>query len=392
MHQNMARIGIWFFVILGVPLTTFAAPSDKIETQRIESKVYDRHVNLGGTIIPYKKVTITAQLAGQIDYIAGVEGDVFKGGELLVSTNGDILLAQRSSAMAEWQRASYVYQNTLNQYNRELWSPKSEQTMLGMAAPGLMDQMFTRPFSNAMGYGNESVERQANIVNAQTAVQEAIAQMQQIKSKIDEIDVKLSDTQSVAPFDGVIVKKMVEAGDTVQPGQPLLVFAKNNHLSLEVNVPVNLMLGIQKGAIYKARLSNKTPIPVRVSQIFPVADDLQHTVKVKFDLPVGAPAAPGMYADVSIANASSQNQAFPTIPESAVLKRGSLPSVFTVAENGTVEMKIVRVGKATLNGYYIILSGVEVGQRIITNPPPSIISGWVLKDGQLQPPTPPEDQ
>jgi multidrug resistance efflux pump len=30
------------------------------------------------------------------------------------------------------------------------------------------------------------------------------------------------DTKSIAPFDGVITKKLVEVGDPVQPGMPLL--------------------------------------------------------------------------------------------------------------------------------------------------------------------------
>lgn len=358
-----------------------------VKTQVIQSKVYDRHVSLGGTVIPFKEVTINAQQAGQVNYIAGIEGDDFKAGTLLVSTDDDILRAQRNAAMAQWQQASYAYQNAINQYNRELWSPKTEQSMPGMALPGLMDQVFTRPFANSMGYGDEDVDRRANISSAQSRVQEAQAQMQQLKSKIDEIDVHLSDTKSLAPFDGVIVKKMVEAGDTVQPGQPLLAFAKNNHLSLEVNVPVNLMLGIKKGAVFNARLANKVPLQVRVAQIFPVANDLQHTVKVKFDLPIGAPAAPGMYAEVSVLNASSQNQAFPTIPESSIVKRGSLPAVFTVDDKTKeVQMRIVRVGKATMNGYYIILSGVSEGERIIVNPPSNIVSGWILINGKLNPP------
>ncbi|WP_373017323.1 hypothetical protein [Thiomicrorhabdus sp.] len=88
---------------------------------------------------------------------------------------------------------------------------------------------------------------------------------------------------------------MVEAGDTVQVGQPLITFAKSNHLSIAVNVPVNLMMGISKGDIFDARLANKMPIKVGVAQIFPAANNQQHTVTVKFDLPIGTPAAPGMY-------------------------------------------------------------------------------------------------
>jgi len=378
--QSTVLVNIFLFSSLPASAET----QQNIQTQVVKTAVYDRFVNLGGTVIPFKEVSITAQLPGQVNYIAGIEGDQFNAGDLLISTDDDILKAQRNAAMAQWKQASIAYQNAVTQYNRELWSPKTDKTMPGMALPGLMDQMFTTPLSNSMGYGDRSVDRRANEAAALSRVREAAAKMRQIKSRIDEIDVHLSDTKAVAPFRGVIVKKLVEAGDNVQPGQPLLVFANNTHLSVEVNIPVNLMIGIQKGAIYRARLADKAPIQVRVAQVFPVANNEQHTVKVKFDLPIGVPAAPGMYAEVLVKNASSQNQAFPIIPKSAIIKRGSLPAVYTVnPKNHQVEMKIVRIGKSASNGAYIVLSGVHAGEIVIINPPIDIVSGQILSNGKL---------
>lgn len=370
-----------FFLILPV---SFAHSETAVQTQIIPEQVYDRYVNLGGTVIPFKEVSINAQVSGQVNYIAGIEGDPFQAGTLLVSIDDDILRAQRSAALAQWQQARYAYENAINQYNRELWSPKTEQSMPGMALPGLMDQVFSKPLSNSMGIGNTNVDRRANISAAQAKVKESEAIMQQIKSKIDEIDVLLMDTKSTAQFDGVIVKKMVEAGDTVQVGQPLITFAKSNHLSIAVNVPVNLMMGIGKGDIFDARLANKMPIKVRVAQIFPAANNQQHTVTVKFDLPIGTPAAPGMYAEVSVLNASSQQQSFPIVPASAIVQRGSLPCIYTVdPKSQQVDMRVVRIGKATTSGYFIVLSGVKTGETLITNPPVGIVSGRILDKGKL---------
>ncbi len=377
---------VYFLMIANLCALPLSSYANEIKTEIVQSAVYDRFVRLGGTIIPHKEITINAQQAGQINYIAGIEGDKFNAGALLISIDDDILRTQRNAAMAKWQQAAIAYRNSITQYNREIWSPSTEKSMPGMALPGLMDQMFTRPFANSMGYGNESIDRLANVSNARAKVQQAEAQLRLLKSKINEIDVLLLDTKSVAPFPGIIVKKLVEAGDIVQPGQPLMIFAENDHLSLEVNVPVMLMLGIQKGAIFQARLANKMPISVRVSQIFPVANAQQHTVIVKFDLPTSVAAAPGMYAEVSVLNASSQGQSFPVIPKSAIVKRGSLPSLFVVnKKTNLVEMKIVRLGKGLHSGYDIVLSGVRAGETIIVNPPYNIVSGWLYADGKLQP-------
>ena len=355
-----------------------------VQVITVGTAVYDRYVSLGGTVIPFKKVTITAQIAGEVNYIAGIEGDTFKAGELLISTDDKVLLARRAAAMAQFQKAMAAYQNADAQYNRELWSPKSEQPLPGMALPNMMDQMFTRPFSDAMGVGDKDAENRANLTAVLTQVKQAIADMEAAKAHIAEIDVQLSHTKSRAPFDGVVVKKMVEAGDAVQPGQALLEFAKSKHLSIEVNVPVSLMGEIKKGAVLKAHFDNQQPIPVRVSQVFPVADALQHTVKVKFDLPLGAPAAPGMYAKIYIKNAASQNLQFPVVPSLAVRKLGSLPTVYVVdSETHKVIMKVVRLGRVTENGYFIVLAGLKQGEKVVMNPPENIVSGMKLEKGKL---------
>ena len=376
-----------FILTASILSPSFYANAKEITTEIVESTVFDNYVSLGGTVVPHKKVTINAQQAGQVNYIAGIEGDMFKDGVLLASTDDDILRAQRSAAMAQWQQASYAYNNARSQYNREIWSPATEKSMLGMALPGLMDQMFTRPMSNSMGYGDSNVDRRANVFNAQANVSKAAAQMRVIKAQIDEIDVRLSDTKSLAPFTGVIVKKLVEVGDTVQPGQALLVFAKSDHLSLELNVPVNLMLGIKQGAVFKAKLGSRQNIDVRVAQIFPIADPKRRTVIVKLDLPLGVAAAPGMYAEINVLNSSSSGKSFPMVSSSAIVKHGSLPSVFVVnKKTQAIEKKIVRLGSAGSEGKVFVLSGVRDGDEVIVNPPSGIVSGWVMDNGRLMPP------
>ncbi|MEA3405761.1 MAG: efflux RND transporter periplasmic adaptor subunit [Pseudomonadota bacterium] len=387
MHKRQRRLTSTLAGILMFSTGLFNSSvviAEEIKVETVQSVVYDRHVNLGGTVIPFKEVTITAQHPGQINYIAGIEGDAFNAGTLLISTDDDSLRAQRKAAVAQWNQASYAYQNAISQYNRELWSPASEKGMPGMGLPNLMDQMFTKQMSDSMGYGDSDVEKRADLTNAMSRVKEAQAMMQAAKAQIDEIDVRLYDTKSTAPFDGVIVEKMVEAGDSVQPGQPLLVFAKSNHLSIELNVPVSLMHGITKGQILKASIANRTAINVRVAQVFPVANGQQHTVKIKLDLPLGAPAAPGMYAEVSVSNAQSQNQAFPTVPASAIIKRGSMPTIFVYdPSTRLVNMKIIRTAKASNNGYLTVLSGLTDGEQFIANPPAKITSGLLLRNGQL---------
>lgn len=109
-------------------------------------------------------------------------------------------------------------------------------------------------------------------------------------SQLQEIDARLRDARAIAPFSGVVVKKLVEVGDTVQPGQALFKFADARYLQIQVEIPARLMSGIQQDMVVPAVLDvGNTRISARVAQIYPMADTRRHTVTVKFDLPEVCP-------------------------------------------------------------------------------------------------------
>jgi hypothetical protein len=84
-----------------------------------------------------------------------------------------------------------------------------------------------------------------------------------------------------------------------------------------------------------------------------------------------------MYARVKIPTAGQgQIPETPVVPETAIIRRGSLPSVFIVNGEGFAEMRVVRTGARTDKGMVVISSGLSGNERIIDNPPPGIVSGW----------------
>jgi RND family efflux transporter MFP subunit len=198
------------------------------------------------------------------------------------------------------------------------------------------------------------------------------------QSEIKAIDAKLRDAKSIAPFDGVIMQKMVEEGDTIQPGQPMLTFSDVTWLQVEVDVPARLAQGLQAMMILKQSASfddHPEAVDVRVAQIFPMADMQRHTIKVKFDIPQGV-SKPGMYAKVLIPDvtaASSMSQ-MPAIPSSAIRYRGNLPIVYVKNMDGYPELRMVREGKHLGNGLTTILSGIAEGDMVYANPGPDMLS------------------
>lgn len=337
-------------------------------------------VVLGGTVVPLREVTLSAQVAGRVDYLAGIEGEFFQAGTIVVAIDDDDLLAKRQQALANINAQSQALQNSRVQYSKEFWAPRSRDIgrMPGMGLPSMFDMFFTKPMGRGMGYGNPLLERQADLYAQGTNVGQARSQHIGALSQLQQVDAQLRDSQSIVPFDAIIVKKLVEVGQTVQAGQALLKLADSHILQLKVEVPVRLVSALRKDMIVPVILDvGSERIQARVAQIYPVADNSRHTVTVKFDLPKGVPGGPGMYAEVMIPDPSVAVQNLPIIPNSAVIWRGSLPAVFVVNHQNEKELRLVRLGEAIDKWTVAVLSGLRAGERIFSQPSPGMAAGWL---------------
>jgi multidrug efflux pump subunit AcrA (membrane-fusion protein) len=333
-------------------------------------------VSVGGTVIPYKEVTLAAQLPGRVNYIAGIEGDAFKEGDLLLAIDDAELLANRRALLAQMANADAQLRNAGVQYSREMWSPQASQAPGGMGIPNLFDQMFTRPMESIVGDRSKGAERSADLFASGTRIQEAQNAILRLQAELQALDSKLRDARSIAPFAGVLVKKFVEVGDTVQPGQPLLNYADVEYLQVEVDVPARLRPGLREGMMVKAELDlDDRRVPVRVAQVYPMADPQRHTVKIKFDLPQGV-SEPGMYAKVLIPDFNAPARANPVIPISSIRYNGSLPGVYIIDERGEPQLRLIRLGEEVSGGYVTVLSGLMAGERVLSNPGPRVTAGW----------------
>jgi len=336
---------------------------------------------LGGTVIPYKEVVLNAQMPGRVTLISGSEGDSFSKSALLVSLDDDDLQAKRQAVLSRIYGADSALRNARAQYNRELWSPASRDSTrqsTGMGVPSMFDSMFTRNFATMFDAGEPGLNRQTDLIAQGTGMNQAYAGYLEAQAGLAELDAKIRDTKSMAPFDGVITDKLVEVGDTVQPGQALLKFAHIKYLRVQVDVPVRLVRNLKLKQMVPVRLDGSDKdVMARVSRIYPVADSSRHTVKIKLDLPTDAIAGPGMYARVKIPTTSQgQTPETPVLPETAIIRRGSLPSVFILNGDGVAEMRVVRTGARTNKGMVVISSGLSGKEQVIDNPPPGIVSGW----------------
>lgn len=368
---------IWLAACLGsLGLTAQAAEIITVETAGSRSQSV-----LGSTVIPYKEVTLSAQIPGVVKYVAGAVGTSLPQGAVVFQIDESQLKARRQAVASQIGIAQAALQNAQAQYYRELTSPRSKDigAMPGFGIPAMFDRFAVRPFAESFmgGYDSDAI-RQTDLTNAMTAVSQAQGQLQQAMAQLQEIDANLRDASAFAPFEGIIMEKLVEVGDTVQPGQPLVKFGYVKYKRLQADVPSGLVGNLSQGMLLPARIDGSTHTNVKVAEIYPVADPSRHTVTVKFDIPLEIPTAPGMYAEIYVPDSKKGDNPIVIIPKTALLKGSSLPGVLVVTDQNTSELRMVRLGSDQNGGSKVeVVSGLKPGDRIINDPPAGAASGWM---------------
>jgi len=377
------RLNLFLASLLAVSANTLHANPSDYDIINVEKSEVGLNISIAGTVTAFKTVQLTAQIPARVLAITGREGDAFSEGSVLIQLDDAAMLARREAAYAAREAAIASIQNAQAQLRREYLSPRSDSTASapgGMGMPAMVDEMFSSPMQGFMGMRDNEVQRYSDMVSMRTGVAQAQTQLRQAEANILEIEAKLRDTRSIAPFPGVIEKVYVEVGDTVQPGQPMVSFSESGQYKVEADLPVHLARGLTIGQQLPVSLDNNSaPIDAKVYRIHPAADIQRHTVRVEFTLPQGTVATAGQYAELKVPDTTSTIPAQLTIPSSAVVSRGGMAMVFAVDPQGAARLRVVRLGEKTGTDV-VVLSGVRENDEIVNTPPPGLRAGAQVKN------------
>lgn len=356
------------------------APTDHPYTIEIaQTSATQATVALGGTVLPETELTIRSQAPGRVVYIAGEEGTAVRAGETIVDLDEESLLAQRRAAVAGLQRARAQLNNAYIQLDQNIIS-EGHSSRGGMGMPSMFDYFVTRNVGDTMGVGDSDYDRYASISSSRAAVDQAKSAVMEAESQIDQINAMFRDKQAIAPEDAIILEKMVELGDAVQPGQPLLRIGDTRALIVSVDVPTRLMSSLKEGMGLLVEIDSiKESFDAEVVRIFPSADVRRNTVRIELLMPENTRATPGMYATVSVPDANRGSLASISVPQSSIVWRGSQASVYTVNTDGKAELRMIRTGSTTSNERISVLSGLSEGDRVVTTPDTHLRSGMMIQ-------------
>jgi len=237
----------------------------------------------------------------------------------------------------------------------------------------------------SVAQSNRSSELVGRQLISQADYDQRLALMKVSKANLTRAQHNLDYTHLVAPFDGVVARRLAEDHESVAPGQVVLIMQTIKMIDVLVDVPESIIARVERTR------ADRNPQPVRVrfgsdtSRTF-VAHHKEHeteadpatlTYKVTFSLPVPEDlnVLPGMSATViaDLSRLFRQEVANMTlVPIEAVFSAEEEPldsefkQVWVVApETMRASRRDVKVGELTGNRISIT-EGLEEGEMIIS--------------------------
>ena len=344
------------FVVLVVVLRSTACRPRPIEvevTTVSRGTVEDAVTNSqAGTVKARLRARVGTERAGRVAAIPHREGSRVQAGELL-------LLLDESTARTQLEAAG-----------RDLEAAHAAAGAAGAAAT-LGRQQYERIVSlfkaNLVSQGELDLAK-ARVESAAAELQGAQAREKRAGSAVRLGKDELNHLRVLAPFNGVVSQRMVEVGEPVVPGQPVLEVVGLERIY--VSAPLD---EIDIGRVREGLPARVTLDPYRgrvwqgvVSRVSPVVNDVREqnrTLDVEVEMrpdPTAPQPKPGTSADVEIILA--QRDSVLRVPTNAVIEGKRV----LVIENGKVASHDVKTGLKNWD-WTEIVDGLPEGKAVITS-------------------------
>ena len=289
---------------------------------------------LDGTVEAIDHATVAAQTSGRVAAINYDVGDYVPAGAVIVRLRATEQHAGLVQAQAALRAASARALEAETRYGR-------------------IRDMYDRQVLPKADFDQATAERDA-----------AVAQLSAARAALVSAEQGVAYTEVRAPYAGVVTQRLVQVGETVAPGTPLMSGVSLKRLRVVADIPQPIVDAVRrnmKAAIYlDGRWIEATHL-----NVFPVASTPSNTFRAWLDLPQGiSGVSPGMLVKVGLVTGERERL---LVPASAIVRRSAVTAVYLVEQGGWTSMQQVRLGEA-VGDQFEVLSGLVPGDRIALDP------------------------
>lgn len=246
-----------------------------------------------------------------------------------------------------------------------------DQAKAGLDAADVAVRNMERDHQRFSNLYEEKAVTKHQLEQVEMGLASAQAQKAQAEANVKMAGTLLSYGRIVAPDDGIVTRKWMDAGNLAYPGAPILTLENPGDLDLSVAVPEDKARLLAVGQ--RARVTAdgaSAPLEAQVTTVVGAADAMSRTSTVKLSLPKDAGLRPGQFVRVRFEALSMKALA---VPASALVSQGQMDGVF-VAEDGIARLRWIQTGLRT-EDHVQVLAGLSPGEAVIAPVPQGLQDG-----------------
>jgi RND family efflux transporter MFP subunit len=191
------------------------------------------------------------------------------------------------------------------------------------------------------------------------------AKVQEARAAVSQMESEVSETILVAPFDGVVERRLLEPGDMVLPGQAILTFLQFPILRIEASIPSTCAGSVQVGDSVTAQLPDTSAtLTAIVEEKEPASDRETQTQRIKARLPADTQILPGSFVWLQ---QPCGTESLMLIPATAIRRIGQLQTV-SIMKDGQPRLRHIRTGRL-IGDNVEVLSGLSEGDELMVGAP-----------------------
>lgn len=293
-------------------------------------------VQLTGQVEARNEASYGFRIGGRIIERLVNVGDQVEPGQVLARLDPQDEQNALRSAQAALSAAQASLSQTRNQYERQR-------------------ELLNRGFTPRAQY--EQAERA--FLAARSQVEDAQARLKMARDRLDFTELR-ADSASI------VTTRHAEAGEVVQPGQPIITVARQDGRDGVFEVPAALLASLPADPQITIALASDPSVTAtgRVREISPQADPVTRTFPVRVSL-INPPEAMRLGSTV-VGHAAVENDKAIEVPASALTRLNGQPAIWVVdPANNTVNLRNVEVLRFTPTSV-ALADGVKPQEIVVT--------------------------
>ena len=329
----------WVLGVLGVLLQSVVAAhaAEQLAVAAVQYREVAQSYVVEGVVEATRQSTVSAQISGRIKEINFDVGSRVNKGQVILRIDERETGQALAGSNAQVLQAQATLQNARAAYERSR-------------------QLFEQKFISQSALDKAQADYQ--VARAQAAASEAGAGQAGLAHGYSVV---------IAPYSGVVSARLVEVGEMVMPGKPLMTGFDPEGMRVVVSVPQYKLPEISSNPKVTVEVpSLNRLIKAASATVQPIADSRTHSTQVRVYLPANeAGIYPGMFVRAHFVVGKANKL---VIPVSAVLRRSEVVAVYVADEKGGVNLRQVRLGDTTADGAVEVLAGLNPGEQVALDP------------------------